>query len=101
MRNDTKYQDSMRAIEDKVFNIYNVTNQINPEKLGHKFLITAIPKITRDDVTLDKQAGAPVNETEPTRINITDIKLDNEKELSVEPPKELNDRVIKRDNLAK
>ena len=101
MRNETKYQDSMRALEDKVFNIYNVTNQINPEKLGHKFLITAIPKITRDDVTLDKQAGAPVNETEPTRVNITDIKLDNEKELSVEPPKELNDRVVKRDNLAK
>lgn len=98
IKNDTKYVESLRAIENRVFDIYN---NINPQKLGHKFLTTAIPRITREEAVPDKQVSKPVTQDTVQREQIVGIKLDNEKNVNLEPIKERSDKILTNENKTK
>lgn len=90
VKQDPNYVNSMRALEDKVFDVYN---NINLQKIGRKFLTTAIPKITREEVTEDKQITEPTVSNEITREPIPNIVLDDNKNIEIEPPKETEPKV--------
>ena len=91
LKNDPKYQSSMRALEDKVEEIYN---GINPKDVGAKSLVTAIPKITREEAIPAQQLGEQVASNEGQREQVVGIELENEKKIPLEPVKESDDKVL-------
>ena len=90
LKNDPKIQNALRAAEDNVVKIYN---SIRQDRAGAKNLVHTIPKLERVEAEPSRQIEEPTTSKDAVREHIPGIELDNEKNVSVEPPKEINAQV--------
>jgi hypothetical protein len=90
LRNSEEFKNALRAAEDRFINRYNseeVQNKIIKLKPA---LAEAIPKIVRaEEFERNKQI-----ENAPNRIQITDIKLEENKTLDIEPKVDSADKTL-------
>ena len=79
LRSSEKFQNALRAAEDKFINRYN-SEEVQNEISRRKPALAAIPKIER----IEKTENDMQLDNEPVRIQITGINLESDKDLRLE-----------------
>ena len=103
VKESTSYKNAIRAAEDRFINYYN---GIDRSDVGPESILSVIPKIERLEPTAEKQISEQTSERiadkSDLRVKLPPIDLEaGEKHIPSDPPKEIEEKVNKRDFLTK